>query len=831
MSARRAFRVFGFVAAALCAALSGHARAQQHNITIDGRFSPAQALTGPEYRIDAGLGKQVGGNLFQSFGKFGLVAGENATFSGPAGVSNIIGRVTGGAASNVDGRITSTIQGANLYLVNPSGMVFGPNASVNVSGGFHVSTADYIKMSDGAHFQATNPSGSTLSAAPPAAFGFMTATPATLTINGSRLGVPSGDVSIVGGPVSIAGARISAPGGTVRVAGTAGQGEIPLDPNNTAGLSVSRFAPVNIIGGSQLDVSDPAGRRAGSVAVRAGALTVDASEINADNASAASGRALSLVADDFISLSNSSSVHAVTSGSGSGGAITLATGTAGVISINHSVVQAATKGTANGGALSIATGSFTLSNTSFVQSSAAEADQSLTITPFSGSAGPLTLTAATAVINNSLVQSRSGNKAGGSLNVTIGGMLSIDGRNSASANKTAGIDATAYGAAKAGNVSVSTGGLSLTSNGVIESNSRAAGDSGNVSVTVAGPIVIDATAGNHQVVTGVLTSNKSGSGKAGDVTVAATGLSLLAGGSISANTTNQAAGGNVSVTVAGPILLDAAGSMSKSTISASSVPGATAIGGPAGSISVTAQAVSLIGSTIASDAQCTASAGCGNGGDIRVTASGNIDLTASTVEASSRGSGNAGGVSLAAQNITLQQGALVGSLATCAVAGGCGQSGAVTVVATGDILLVSGGSDLSSISSVTTGAGATGPVSLSMNNLTLRGGSFINADADCTAAAGCGGGGQLSIKAAGDILVDTAGGASPSTISAQTLGSANAGAISVSGDNLTFLSGGRITSTSFGSGAAGDIVVAARRALTLELGRGNRGCLAEPHRR
>ena len=53
-------------------------------------------------------------------------------------------------------------------------IVFGPNATVNVSGSFHASTADYLKMSDGAKFQATNPDGSTLSAAPPAAFGFLT---------------------------------------------------------------------------------------------------------------------------------------------------------------------------------------------------------------------------------------------------------------------------------------------------------------------------------------------------------------------------------------------------------------------------------------------------------------------------------------------------------------------------------------------------------------------------------------------------------------------------------------------------------------------------------
>ena len=112
-------------------ATPGIARAQ--NITVDGRLSPAQTLAGPNYAIDASLGKQVGGNLFHSFGLFTVAKPETATFSGPTTVTNIIGRVTGGAASSIDGTIKSTISGANLYLINPSGIVFGPTATVNVA--------------------------------------------------------------------------------------------------------------------------------------------------------------------------------------------------------------------------------------------------------------------------------------------------------------------------------------------------------------------------------------------------------------------------------------------------------------------------------------------------------------------------------------------------------------------------------------------------------------------------------------------------------------------------------------------------------------------------
>ena len=76
---------------------------------MDGRLSPARTLAGPNYTIDATLGRQVGGNLFHSFGKFGLATGEGATFTatraaGPVG--NVSRRVTtGGSPSSIDGRI------------------------------------------------------------------------------------------------------------------------------------------------------------------------------------------------------------------------------------------------------------------------------------------------------------------------------------------------------------------------------------------------------------------------------------------------------------------------------------------------------------------------------------------------------------------------------------------------------------------------------------------------------------------------------------------------------------------------------------------------------
>src|SRR4030095_8642203 len=84
----------------------------------------------------ASFGTQRGGNLFQSFSQFNLNNSQSATFTGPPNVHNILARVTSGTRSSIDGRINSDIPGANLFFMNPAGVVFGKDAQLNVSGSF-----------------------------------------------------------------------------------------------------------------------------------------------------------------------------------------------------------------------------------------------------------------------------------------------------------------------------------------------------------------------------------------------------------------------------------------------------------------------------------------------------------------------------------------------------------------------------------------------------------------------------------------------------------------------------------------------------------------------
>ncbi|MBV5309312.1 filamentous hemagglutinin N-terminal domain-containing protein, partial [Chromatium okenii] len=123
-------------------------------ITTDGTVGPRQTLTGSDMQIGAELGSTRGNNLFHSFQTFDIPAGRSATFTGPDKIQNVISRVTGGKISNIDGQLRSKVGTADVYLINPSGVVMGANASVDVPAALHLSTADEVRFSDGSRYSA-----------------------------------------------------------------------------------------------------------------------------------------------------------------------------------------------------------------------------------------------------------------------------------------------------------------------------------------------------------------------------------------------------------------------------------------------------------------------------------------------------------------------------------------------------------------------------------------------------------------------------------------------------------------------------------------------------
>ncbi len=93
-------------------------------------------------------GTQVDKNVFHSLQKFGLSENQIADFVTNPGTQNVLGRITGGDASVINGLIKVTRSNANLYLMNPAGIIFGSGASLNIPGSFTATTANGIGFGD-----------------------------------------------------------------------------------------------------------------------------------------------------------------------------------------------------------------------------------------------------------------------------------------------------------------------------------------------------------------------------------------------------------------------------------------------------------------------------------------------------------------------------------------------------------------------------------------------------------------------------------------------------------------------------------------------------------
>ena len=264
-------------------------------ITLDGTVGPGvvQDLTpiGDTFDITDNLGTTVGNNLFHSFGEFNLTQSQIASFSGPANIANIISRVTGGNTSNINGLLKSEIAGANFFLINPAGVIFGPNAQLDVSGSFVVSTADELRLADGGVFSAIDPNSANnvLTSATPSAFGFLDGQPLAqvgVEVDGAKLEVEAGqsltvvvddgmdgDGETVAG-ITLIGGKLVAPNGQVNLVSVASTGEVPYDSTTEAiDLAIegfSKLGSIDVRDDSTINVNE----NAGQAVIHGGRLTI-----------------------------------------------------------------------------------------------------------------------------------------------------------------------------------------------------------------------------------------------------------------------------------------------------------------------------------------------------------------------------------------------------------------------------------------------------------------------------------------------------------------------------------------------------------------------------
>ncbi len=303
----------------------------------DGTLGRVESLSG-YFTIPDNLGQQKGGNLFHSFETFNINTGESATFTGPSSVENIISRVTGRSESFIDGTLSSKIDGANLYLLNPSGILFGKNASLDITGSFHASTADVLHLEDGGRFDVTNPSNSLLTVAQPAAFGFLGNDPGAITLEGTRIvveappelegperdegrGVDEGKtLSLIGGDLLIKDSTLLAPNGRINLVSVASKGQVVVTSGELLTNSFEKRGKITLSQSAwptpeelemygpppaNLDVSAKKG--AGQVFIRAGQFISNNAWIFADTAGYKNGL-IDIVVDEEMRLTNSTKI-------------------------------------------------------------------------------------------------------------------------------------------------------------------------------------------------------------------------------------------------------------------------------------------------------------------------------------------------------------------------------------------------------------------------------------------------------------------------------------------------------------------------------------------
>ncbi|MEH2109763.1 filamentous hemagglutinin N-terminal domain-containing protein [Nostoc sp.] len=270
----------------------------------------------PIDQIDGGAVR--GTNLFHSFEQFSVSTGRTAHFNNAINIQNVISRVTGNSISNIDG-ILKANGTANLFLINPNGIVFGANASLNIGGSFVASTASSLNFADGTKFSSTSPQTTpllTLSVPIGLQFG-ATAAPirnqsqakpdgaVNILRQGVGLQVQQGKtLALIGGDITLKGGNITAKGGRVELGSVAGNSLVSLSPTNQGWAlgyeGVQNFQNVELIqlnkirstvdthgeGGGNIQVQGNLVRVAGSLLIlvdpfgvqSGGNLTVNASE-------------------------------------------------------------------------------------------------------------------------------------------------------------------------------------------------------------------------------------------------------------------------------------------------------------------------------------------------------------------------------------------------------------------------------------------------------------------------------------------------------------------------------------------------------------------------
>ena len=265
-------------------------------ISSDGTLSTTvNSDDGLNFDIESGV--RTSDHLFHSFSEFSVPSNGSAFFNNAGDIVNIFSRVTGGNISNIDGLIRAN-GNANLFLINPAGIIFGNNASLAIGGSFFATTAESVVFGNGIEFSATEPNQApllTINITPGLQMG---TNPGTITVNGpgetlngsiftsfdrtnleSQLQVePGNTLALVGGEISLRGGLLSAEGGQIEIAAVGSNnssGMVPLTPVGSGwDLDLSQVSNNGDIELTESALLDTSGDTAGSIQLRGATIIV-----------------------------------------------------------------------------------------------------------------------------------------------------------------------------------------------------------------------------------------------------------------------------------------------------------------------------------------------------------------------------------------------------------------------------------------------------------------------------------------------------------------------------------------------------------------------------
>ncbi len=787
------------------------------NITSSGLNTQVNQV-GNSSNITGGTRPGNGPNLFHSFGNFSLGGGDLANFLNNTGLptSNILGRVTGGNISNIEGTIQTTGFGsANLFLMNPSGIVLGPGASLNVGGSVSFTTAQYLRLFDGvssANFYASpandglansiltiNPSAFEFLSASPAAYGFLTAPDpnATMTVQGSLLKVSEGrSLSLVGGNITVQSgilsdgttqaANLHAPGGRINLVSVASPGEVLLSnfqpaPNIT-GASFTTMGTVTLKEGATLNVSGqldefgtPIGKgNSGTVFVRGGQLVMDASTIVASTVGSVDGEpaAVDIQVSQTVALANASAIATLTFGSGRGGDVRLTAPTLTIENAPQSIFTTTGEGGGVGGDVVLNVGTLRLLGGSSIESSS----QIHNFTPGLGQGGNVTIqglegagSAAESVTlsgDSSLSSATAGSGNGGRVAITSKS-LTMEG-----AATTVKSETTDVG--RGGDIVVSVRHANLSGGARIfaQTNNADINAQPGPTLTVQGLQGAGSMADSVSLsgLSSGIVSDSFGAARAGDVAVHAKTISLTDGAVIQAGTLNTtAAGGNVTI--------DA----DSIDISSGSVISSQASKADAGQIHITANRLLLNNVSISSNTVSS-----GRGGNVVLNVGTVGLLNGAKINSSTSETGRAGNITMNVGTLSLANGSSISSASTGTEVITNPDDGTTQAPGSaGNVVITAAGRFASDASTIATSAEANhgGDVSLTAHSVQLTNGSVITANSNAPLTVT-----QLVLDANGQLVE-------------QVVGNGNAGNIVItSASNVTMQNSSVTTQARHASG-------------------------------